>query len=81
MKPEAAIYQAALDALDLVPGETLYVGDGSDEELSGASRCGMHPVLIAVDVSNTYDARRPDVEGWTGPVVRTLAQLPELLAR
>ncbi len=81
MEPEAAIYQAALDALDLVPGETLYVGDGSDEELSGASRCGMHPVLIAVDLSNTYDARRPDVEGWTGPVVRTLAQLPELLAR
>ena len=80
MKPEAAIYHAALDALGLMPDETLYVGDGSDEELSGAARCGMHPVLIAVDLSNTYDARRPDVEGWTGPVIRSLSDLIGLLA-
>jgi putative hydrolase of the HAD superfamily len=79
MKPEAAIYQAALDALGLAPGETLYVGDGSDEELSGAARCGMHPLLIAVDLSNTYDAQRADVEGWTGPVIRSLSELIGLL--
>jgi putative hydrolase of the HAD superfamily len=80
VKPEAAIYRAALHALDLAPGDTLYVGDGSDEELSGAARCGMHPVLIAVDLSNTYDARRPDVEGWTGPVIRSLSEVIGLLA-
>ncbi len=80
MKPAAAIYRAALDALGLAPSETLYVGDGSDEELSGAARCGMHPVLIAVDLSNTYDAWRPDVEGWTGPVIRSLSELVGLLA-
>jgi putative hydrolase of the HAD superfamily len=80
VKPEAAIYQAALDALGLAPGETLYVGDGSDEELSGAACCGMHPVLIAVDLSNTYDARHPDVEGWTGPVIRSLSELIGFLA-
>ena len=81
MKSEAAIYQAALDALGLAPSETLYVGDGSDEELSGAARCGMRPVLIAVDLSNTYDARCADVEGWTGLVIRTLSELPALFVR
>jgi putative hydrolase of the HAD superfamily len=79
VKPEPDIYRTALDALGLAPSETLYVGDGSDEELSGAARCGMHPVLISVDLSNTYDARRKDVEMWKGPVIRSLSELPALV--
>lgn len=34
VKPEAAIYDAALNDLGLAPGETLCVGDSSDAELS-----------------------------------------------
>jgi putative hydrolase of the HAD superfamily len=77
VKPDPAIYRAALDALSLPPEQTLYIGDGSDEELSGAARCGMQPVLITIDLSNTYDAQRQDVATWGGPVIQTL---PELLA-
>lgn len=66
VKPLPGIYRAALDALDLAPERTLYIGDGSDDELSGAARCGMDPVLVAADLSNTYDARRNDVEEWRG---------------
>ena len=77
VKPDPAIYRAALDALSLPPEQTLYIGDGSDEELSGAARCGMQPVLITTDLSNTYDAQRQDVATWGGPVIQTL---PELLA-
>jgi putative hydrolase of the HAD superfamily len=79
VKPAPAIYRAALDALRLLPEQTLYVGDGSDEELSGAARCGMQPVLIAIDLSNTYDAQRTDVDAWTGPVIRALSELLELV--
>jgi putative hydrolase of the HAD superfamily len=79
VKPAPEIYRAALDALRLRPDQTLYVGDGSDEELSGAARCGMQPVLIAVDLSNTYDAQRHDIDAWTGPVIRALSELPGLV--
>jgi putative hydrolase of the HAD superfamily len=79
VKPDPAIYHAALDALGLLPAQTLYVGDGSDEELSGAARCGMRPVLIAMDLSNTYDAQRKDVEAWSGLVIRTLSELSGLV--
>ena len=53
VKPDPAIYCSALDAHGLLPDQTLYVGDGSDEELSGAARCGLWPVLIAIDLSKT----------------------------
>jgi len=79
VKPEPAIYRAALEALGLSPAETLYVGDGSDEELSGAAACGVQPVLVMADLSNTYDDRRSDVEGWIGPRIRSLAELPTLI--
>ena len=79
VKPDPAIYRSALDALRLLPDQTLYVGDGSDEELSGAARCGMRPVLISIDLSNTYDAQRKDVEAWSGPVIRALSELSGLI--
>jgi putative hydrolase of the HAD superfamily len=75
VKPEAAIYRVALEALGLPPEQTLYIGDGSDEELSGAARCGRRPVLVAIDLSNTYDTQRKDVDAWSGPVIRSLSEL------
>jgi FMN phosphatase YigB (HAD superfamily) len=68
-----------MDALRLLPDQTLYIRDGSDEEISGAARCGMQPVLISIDLSNTYDAQRKDVDAWTGPVIRALSELPGLV--
>ena len=39
----------------------------------------MRPVLISIDLSNTYDAQRTDVDAWTGPVIRALSELPALV--
>jgi hypothetical protein len=39
----------------------------------------MQPVLITIDLSNTYDAQRKDVDAWTGPVIRALSELPGLV--
>ena len=79
VKPEPTIYRTAVEALGLAPAETLYVGDGSDEELSGAAGCGLRPVLVTVDLSNTYDAQRSDVDGWSGPVIHGLPNLRALI--
>ena len=45
MKPDPAIYQLACERLGVRPQQCLYVGDSGDE-LAGASRMGMHPMLI-----------------------------------
>jgi putative hydrolase of the HAD superfamily len=45
-KPDPAIYQLALDELDVEPGEAIFVGDGANDELAGAERVGMRAVLI-----------------------------------
>ncbi|MBR5762662.1 MAG: HAD family hydrolase [Lachnospiraceae bacterium] len=40
-KPDLAIYELALERLDLKPVECLYVGDGGNSELQSATKVGM----------------------------------------
>ena len=40
-KPDPRIYAAACRELDVEPADCLYVGDGSDRELTGALEAGM----------------------------------------
>ncbi len=71
-KPDAAIYHRACSRLGLEPADCLYVGDGSSQELSGAERAGLHPVLLAVPNEDDPDVHRVDIDQWTGPSVTTL---------
>ncbi|MFI6742862.1 HAD family hydrolase [Nonomuraea sp. NPDC050451] len=80
VKPDAAIYRDALGGLGLEPERTLYVGDGSDEELTGAARCGMTAVLVGTDLSNTYDFSRLDVANWSGLRVTGISHVAGLIA-
>jgi len=41
-KPEPALFQAALEALDVSADETLYVGDDPENDLAGAHAAGLH---------------------------------------
>jgi putative hydrolase of the HAD superfamily len=45
-KPDPAIFRAALDALDVDPGEALYVGDLYEVDVVGARATGMSAVLL-----------------------------------
>ena len=47
MKPQAEIYTLALDRLDVVPANALFVGDGGHDELAGAAAIGMTVVQAA----------------------------------
>jgi FMN phosphatase YigB (HAD superfamily) len=41
VKPDPRIYLMAIDQLGVSPGDTLYIGDGGDDELAGAGRAGL----------------------------------------
>jgi putative hydrolase of the HAD superfamily len=62
-KPDARIYQMALDALGTSPSDALFVGDGGSNEHRGARDLGMRTVLVTRLASHwssdILDARRP----------------------
>ena len=45
-KPDAAIFQLALDRLELEPHDAAYVGDSFGHDVIGAQRAGLHPILL-----------------------------------
>ncbi len=74
-KPERAIYIAAAEALGVEPVGLFLVGDGSDDELTGAALVGLTPVLVEADTSDTYDPARNAVANWTGVRLRDLSEV------
>ena len=78
-KPDPRIYLMATEKLGVAPQECMYIGDGSSQELTGALQVGMSPVLIRVS-GETVDSHFVDrEEGWNGPVIESLEEIPELL--
>ena len=57
MKPDPAIYLLACNQLDVPPSRCLFVGDGGDNELSGAMQVGMTTVQVP-----SYRERIPDAD-------------------
>jgi putative hydrolase of the HAD superfamily len=78
-KPDPRIYRIATDKLGIEPRDCLYIGDGSSNELTGALKVGMHPVLIS-DPNESADAHYIDREkGWQGPKIASLKEVLELV--
>jgi putative hydrolase of the HAD superfamily len=76
MKPEPEIYLRTADALGVDASDTLYVGDGANDELRGASDVGMTPVLIA---ANGREPWWPEVRNWQGPRIASIPEVLELV--
>lgn len=74
-KPDPAIYRFAIDRLQIPSEETLYCGDGSYRELTGAAAVG----LVAVEIRDPAVLRgeqlRPDGDDWDGAWVGDLREL------
>lgn len=70
-KPEPGIYLAACRGLGVSPAECVYVGDGADSELEGAAALGMRAV-------RTVEHAAVD-RGWTGPTIKALPELLDLI--
>jgi putative hydrolase of the HAD superfamily len=75
MKPEPEIYLRTARALEVDPDECLFVGDGANDELAGAARVGMHPVLY---LPRGTSPRWPEVRDWRGPRVASIEEVYEL---
>ena len=80
-KPDPRIYHMATKQLAVEPRNCLYVGDGSSQELTGASQVGMHPVLLRLPVGDSADVYQVNSEGdeWNGPVISSLKEVLALM--
>ena len=77
-KPSPAIFEHALDLLEITPEEAIHVGDDPEADVGGARRVGIEPVLI--DRRGRLD--RPIGDGAeTGevPLIRDFWELLDLL--
>jgi putative hydrolase of the HAD superfamily len=73
MKPEPEIYLHTARALETDPSECFFVGDGANDELAGAARVGMTPVLFAPGTP-----RWAEVRDWEGLRVSSMEEVLEL---
>jgi putative hydrolase of the HAD superfamily len=73
-KPDAEIYLTTAAALGVEPADCLFVGDGANDELAGAARAGMTPVLMATGA----EPRWADVREWSGLRVSSIPEVVEL---
>jgi putative hydrolase of the HAD superfamily len=79
-KPDPRIYQLAIERLS-IPGERcLYIGDGGSQELSGARKAGMQPVLIRLDAENT-ERHLTNREQWDGLIVHSLKDVLAIVSK
>ena len=70
-KPQAGIFQLAVGRLELLPEDTIMVGDTVETDIAGAEAAGMRSVLV--ESGNT-------IVGTAGPTVR-VSGVAELLER
>jgi putative hydrolase of the HAD superfamily len=73
-KPDPRIYAVACEELDVEPGDSLFVGDGANDELPGAERAGM----TAVQLRTPGEGLTPEGERWQGRYVERLSDVLEL---
>jgi putative hydrolase of the HAD superfamily len=75
MKPHPSIFSAALQLVNVAPGEAVMVGDSLRHDVEGAMRAGMRGVLLHRGDSPTARAEELGV-----PVIRSLRELLPLLS-
>jgi putative hydrolase of the HAD superfamily len=59
VKPEPAIFAKCLDALKVTAGESMFVGDGSSDELVGAKSVGMKTVFVSGVIEELWPEKMP----------------------
>ena len=70
-KPNPRIFQHVLERLGVGPEATVHVGDSVEADMEGASQLGIRAILI----------RGPEASAWTGLAIRSICELPRLLAQ
>lgn len=71
-KPDPRMYLLVCDRLGVRPEACLYIGDGGNNELSGARGLGMTPILISVPGEVATDPFTAEARNWGGPRISGL---------
>ena len=71
MKPDPRIYDLACERLGIEPGDSLFIGDGGSNELTGATNAGMDAVLIRAP----DDTENGDREDWQGTRISSVEEV------
>ena len=79
MKPHPSIFQAALQLLNVAASDTVMVGDHLRQDVEGALRAGLGAVLL--QRGRGEHPRHEDLAALQVPVISSLRELPEALAR
>ncbi len=74
-KTDPRIYTLAAARLGIETKDCLFVGDGSDGELSGAEQAGMTAVLMRA----SYDQEDGNRQSWEGKRISSIAEVLELV--
>ena len=75
MKPDPEIYLTTARALGVDPAAAMFVGDGANDELGGAARVGMTPVLFVPRGEPQWQG----LAGWSGLRITTLDEVLALV--
>ena len=59
-KPDSRMYLHALEQMKLPPEQTIFIDDG-EENLDGAAKCGIQPVLITVKPNTENNGKYPAI--------------------
>jgi len=77
-KPAPQIFRLALEKHAVDPEEAAHVGDSLRDDVQGARQAGLFGILIAREPTRSSEVKRqPD----QAPTIRTLEELPQLVAR
>jgi len=77
-KPDPRIYLACCEQLGVEPHDAVFVGDGANDELEGARRVGLRPILIHTEGE---DPVWREVRTWDGLRVTSIPEVLEVLER
>ena len=79
-KPDPRIYQLAMQNLQVGGDECIYVGNGGSNEIEGAFKAGIFPVLILPENGNqTYLQPGKDIIKYAEEHGRIIRDIEEIL--
>lgn len=79
VKPDREIYELALARLGHAPHAALFAGDGGSDELRGARRAGLSPVLVTRYLAEVWPRRIDERIPLADHVVHDVPELAERL--
>ena len=79
MKPDPEIYKLTCEKLQVAPEKCLFIGDGSNKELTGATQVGMDAIHLRIADEELEDTYLIENEDWKGTSISALNEVLELV--